>query len=148
MSGFGMGSICSQERFDASPCDCHNQTDALPKCNSVAFSRDGLCRARRHALSPQQFVWRWQLRESAARHSEEELQFAPAGSFPVHLHFRRLIIQIDVPIFAKCTINPSMTNAAPATINQCGYCMPESISSFPESAERKVRSLPRARRSI
>jgi hypothetical protein len=107
MSGFGMGSICAQERFDASPCDCHNQTDALPKCNSVAFSRDGLCRARRHALSPQQFVWRWQLRESAARLSEGELQFAPAGSFPVHLHFRRLIIQIDVPIFAKCIINKS-----------------------------------------
>ncbi len=47
----------------------------------IVASGDSVCAvARRHGLSPQQlFVWRRQLREAAARHSDvEELQFVPA----------------------------------------------------------------------
>jgi transposase len=57
----------------------HNE-DKARIVAEIATTGDSVCAvARRHGLSPQQFGWRRELREAAAKHSEaQELRFVPA----------------------------------------------------------------------
>jgi hypothetical protein len=52
-------------------------------------------------------------------------------SFALRHYFRWLAVEFNNPVLAKHkTDDPSTTKTGPATINQCGYCIAESIAYF------------------
>jgi hypothetical protein len=52
-------------------------------------------------------------------------------SFALRHYFRRLAVGFNNPVLAKHkTDDPSTTKTGPATINQCGYYIAESIAYF------------------